>query len=348
MRRAAIAVVVLTILSAGVLAQQPPSQPSPQPAAPQPPAQQQPSVWLGQPAQAQTSVPPNQPVITIKGICPGLLSDAPAPGAACETQITREQFEKLVAAVNPSNQAITPEVRKQLGQGLAELLVWADAAIKAGIDKDPGFQDMMKVTRVRTLRDFYLRRLEEQARNVAPQDLQAFYNQNIARYQEIRLQRVFIPGSSPGGPGDTNFYQKAQALAATLQQRGAAGDDFAVLQKDAYSQLGITTTPPSVDAGVFRRGQVRPEEEKEITSLGAGQVSPVVTTTSGFVIYKVVSKTPQPLDSIKDLVTRDVVRSRLEAKAKDINATAKPELNDQYFGSAAPAPAPAPTLGPPR
>jgi hypothetical protein len=324
-----------------------------QPAQPAPPSQQPaPSVWIGQGApgaQPQSTVAPNQPVITIKGVCNGLLTDNAGVAGACETQITREQFEKLLAAVNSNNQPVTPEMRRTLGQGLAELLVWADAATKAGVEKEPAFQDMMRIVRVRTLRDFYLRKLEEQARNVSPQDVQNFYNQNIGRYQEMKLQRVLVPGSSPGGPGDTSLYQKAQQLATTLQQRAAAGEDLNVLQKDAYSQLGIVTPPPSVDMGVRRPGMLTPEQDKEVGGLEAGQVSKVFPVTSGFIIFKVVSKQAEPFDQVKERVTRDLIRSRLEARAKEVNGTAKPDLNEQYFGAAAaPASAPAPTLGPPR
>ena len=342
MRPAVIIFLAIVVSSAVLVAQTTPSQPA------QPPAQQ-PQVWLGQPAQAQSSLPPSQTVITIKGVCGGVMNEGAAPaGGACETQITREQFERLVAAVNSNNQPVTSEVRRSLGQGLGELLVWADAAIKAGVDKDPGYQDMMRIVRIRTLRDFYLRKLEEQARNVSPQDLQAYYDQNLSKYQEIKLQRVFIPGSSPGGPGDSTFYERARQIANTLQQRAAAGEDFTVLQKDAYGQLGIATATPNVDAGTRRPGMTMPDEEKQLFAMQPGQVSKVFTPTSGFVIYKVVSKQALPLDQVKDEVTRELYRSRVEAKIKEINAAAHPELNEEYFGPPGAPARPAPTLGPAR
>ena len=349
MRRSSLVLCVLLAfaLNATLFAQHQPAPPRQQPATASP------QVWMGgnpTPGQNESSVPPSQPVITVKGVCGSTIGNStpPAGGEACVTTVTREEFEKLVGAVNTNNQPLRPEVRRSLGLGLAELVVWADAATKAGIEKDPSYQETMKLVRVRTLHDMYLQRLQQQAGNASPQELQNYYNQNVAKYQELKLQRIFIPGNSPAGPGDSNFYTKAQQLAATLQERAAKGEDFGALQKEAYGTLGLASPPPSIEMGAIRKGMLRPEEEKEVSGLEVGQVTKVITETSGFLIFKVESKQAQPFDQVKDAVTRDMVRSKVDAKIKEVNAAAHADLDTQYFATAPPAPSAAPTLGPPR
>ncbi|HKE30922.1 MAG TPA: peptidylprolyl isomerase [Candidatus Angelobacter sp.] len=348
-----------------------PQQPSPQQPATQPPATQQPPAQ--QPAQPQTtsppattspsvskttatpapatdpgtSVAPTEPVITAKGVCPNRPVTKAAPGAPkpapapCQTVVTKGQFEKLVNAVSPSNQNVPPAMRRNLAQAYVELLAYAQAAEKAGVDKDPKFIEVMRLVRMRTLADIYRRDMEEKYRTPPPNEIQAYYDQNVSKYEEIKLSRIFIPAKNPSAQDKDAWEKKAAQLSTELHDRAAKGEDLEKLQKEAYTTLGLTIAPPNTTVGTRRRGMMAPQEEQELFALKPGDVSKVEQEPAGYIIYKIESRQTLPVDQVKDEISRELYRQKIEAQIKAITATVRAEFNDQYFGSPASPASPA-------
>jgi parvulin-like peptidyl-prolyl isomerase len=296
---------------------------------------------------------PTDPVITVNGVCntaprrtaAGMAAKKTAAGTAstgpCRTVVTKAQFERIVDALNSTNQTIPPAMRRNLAQAYAELLAFGQAAEKAGVDKDPRFAELMRLVRLRTLADFYRRSLEEKNRNASPQEIQSYYNQNLPKYEEIKLSRIFIPAKNPGAATKDDWEKKAAETANELHDRAVKGEDFEKLQKEAYTTLGLTINPPSTTVGTRRRGMLTPQEEQELFALKPGEVSKVEQEPAGYIIYKVESKQTLPLEQVKDEISREIFRQKMEAQMKSVNAGVKADLNDKYFG-----PAGAPPTGP--
>src|SRR5215813_7942459 len=344
-----------------------PQQPSPQQPATQPPATQQPPAQ--QPAQPQTtsppattspsvskttatpapatdpgtSVAPTEPVITAKGVCPNRPVTKAAPGAPkpapapCQTVVTKGQLEKLVNAVSPSNQNVPPAMRRNLAQAYVELLAYAQAAEKAGVDKDPKFIEVMRLVRMRTLADIYRRDMEEKYRTPPPNEIQAYYDQNVSKYEEIKLSRIFIPAKNPSAQDKDAWEKKAAQLSTELHDRAAKGEDLEKLQKEAYTTLGLTIAPPNTTVGTRRRGMMAPQEEQELFALKPGDVSKVEQEPAGYIIYKLESRQTLPVDQVKEEISRELSRQKMDAQIKAVTATVKAEFNDHYFGSPPPA-----------
>jgi hypothetical protein len=300
-------------------------------------------------APAAAAVPPTQPVITIQGVCsapakPGAAAakatpaKATAAGGPCKTVVTKAQFEKLLNAVNPAGQPVAPTMRHNLAQAYVELLTFSQAAQKAGVDKDPNFAEVMKLVRMRTLQDFYRRSLEQKYRNPSPQDVQAYYNQNSQKYQEIKLSRIFIPAKNPASPSKDDWEKKATQVANDIHDRAAKGEDFEKLQKEAYTTLGLTITPPSTSTGNRRRGMLAPQEEQELFALKAGAVSKLEQEPAGYIIYKVESQETLPVDKVKDEISRELFRQKMDAQLKSVTAAVHADFNDEYFGPSSPPP----------
>src|SRR5215472_3806441 len=107
-------------------------------------------------AQAQPSVAPGDAVITIEGVC-----SAPPPAAgSCTTVVTREELEKLAAALAAEGQVIPSNARRNLAEAYANLLTFESAAKKAGIEGDPQYQQLLRWQYLRTLSAIYRRDLE--------------------------------------------------------------------------------------------------------------------------------------------------------------------------------------------
>jgi parvulin-like peptidyl-prolyl isomerase len=328
-----------------------PAQPSPSattPApAPQPATPPSPQITLKPatpPAQPESAskVAPTAAVITIKGICSNGPAKRPATTAArktapaaastgtCQTVITREEFEKLIQSVNPN---LPPAMRRNVAQAYVELMAFAQAAEKAGVENDPKFKEQIRLMRLQALASIYRRDLEDKSKNPSPQDIQAYYNQNLPKYEEIKLDRIFIPAKNPSSPAKDDWEKKAEQAANDIHDRAAKGEDFEKLQKEAYTTLGLTIAPPNTSVGTRRRGMLAPAEEQELFALKAGDVSKVEQEPAGYIIYKVESKQTLSPDQVKDEISRELSREKMESQMKSINSSVKADLNDQYFGA---------------
>lgn len=328
--------------------QVPPNAATPQ-AVPKPPAPPAPT-------DTAAAVPATEPVITVQGVCStpartGTTAKAtPAKattGGACKTVLTKAQFEKLLNAVNPNSQTVAPNMRRNLAQAYVELLTFSQAAQKAGVDKDPAFAEVMKLVRMRTLQDFYRRSLEQKYRNPPAADVQAYYNQNIQKYEEIKVSRIYIPSKNPSNSGKDDWEKKAAQEANDIHDRAAKGEDFEKLQKEAYTALGMTITPPSTAIGNRRRGMVAPQEEQELFAMKAGDVSKLEQEPAGYVIYKVEGKETLPLDKVKDDISRELFRQKMDSQIKAVQTAVHADLNEEYFGPTS-APPPRPGMPPGR
>lgn len=303
------------------------------------------------PAEA-AQVPATEAVVTIHGLCPAAAGTATkkgaSPAAGCTTKITKAQFDRLVQAINTNNQPLPPNARRSIAQRYTELLAFANAAEKAGVEKDPRFAERLRIQRLSTLAEFYRISLEEKYRNPPQAEIDAYYKEHQADFQQAKLRRIYIPKTDLSGKSNTPeqrtaFQNKAEQLAKDIQERAAKGEDVDKLQKEVYSTLGMTSNPPNTDIGNVRKGALKPEDEKAIFALNPGGVYKS-DEASAIVIYKLESKDTVPKEAAKDEISRTLFRQKMEARMKEITGSAKPDFNDKYFGPAAPA---APLQGPP-
>jgi hypothetical protein len=295
-------------------------------------------------------VPPTQAVITIHGLCPAPSATSKsakgaAPAAACTTLITRAQLDKLISVLNTQNQPITPQIRRQFAQNYAELLVYGQAAKKAGTE-DADFAELLRFVRLSTLVRVYRSRLEEQYRKVSDAEIASYYEQNSAKYEEINLGRIFIPAKNPSAQNKDDWEKKAAQVAQDIHDRAAKGEDLEKLEKEAYTELGLTISPASTNLGPRRRAMLTPQQQ-DLFSLRAGDVSKVEQEPAGYVIYKIQSKAVAPLDKVKDEISRELFREKIDQKNKAITAGVHTDLNEQYFGPPPPPPAPPAGVVPP-
>ncbi len=306
-------------------------------------AGQPPSSTPQKSADSGSTVAASQPVITIHGVCDNLQKNAGGTEKdACATVLTKEQFETLVNSLNPSNQAIAPPMRLKLAQAYVELLAFSEAAQKAGIETTPGFKEVMRVVRMRTLTDMFQRNLQEKFRNASPAEMEDYYNKNLPKFQEVKLHRVFIPRNNPAAPNKEEFEKKAGQMANEIRERLAKGEDPDALEKEAYTALGLEAKPLNTDFGTRRKGMLPPQLDQEISSLEPGGASNVEPEAVGFLIYKVESRQTLPLDRVKDEISRDLFRRKLDEENTRIKASVHADYNDAYFGPANQSPAPPP------
>ena len=289
-------------------------------------------------------------VITIPGLC-----DTPAAGKSkgpnCKTVVTRAEFEQLVNAVAPT---IAPAARKQLATQYGMALVMVHKAHEMGLDQGPKFQELMRVARIGVLTKELSQSLQDEASHVSDKEIEAYYHNNDAAFQEIDLQRIFIPRSnqimeakdkSKDQTADDLAKQKEQEsveamkkLADSLRARASAGEDFQKLQDEAIAASALKGKPPT-QLGKVRRTSL-PPEQAEILNLKPGETSPLITTPNGYLVYKVGEKDTLPLDKVRDEIVSTLRSQRMQDALQTIQQSATPQLNEKYFADSTPAAAP--------
>jgi len=331
---------------------------------PSTPAAQQsgsPTSAAGNPTESKEAeaakVAPDAPVITINGLC----DNPPADKAAdpnCKTVITRAEFEKVLDAVQPNMPA---RVRRQFATRYSSALVMAQKAHEMGLDQGTRFEDRMKLARLQILSQSFNQAVQEKAGQISDKDIEDYYHNNSAAYEEADLQRIFVPRSQQLPASKVKLSAAAekkrqkdaedvmQKEADKLRARAVAGEGFTKLQDEAFVLAGLKSKAPSTKMGKVRRTGL-PPAHASVMDLKTGEISPVLSDQSGFFIYKVGAKDAEPLDKVKDEIRGTLRTQRMQEQMQTVQQAATPKLDESYFGpEMAPAhgmPLPPPTASP--
>jgi hypothetical protein len=321
-------VCVFTVASIVAQAQQP--QPATPPAQrPQPPA----VANRPQPVAPPAPVAPETAVVTVHGVCPeGQAAPAGKPDA-CTMVLTRAQFEGLVSSLNVNNTNYPPPALRGFANDYANILALASAGEKAGVEKDPRFADLMRIARARVLAESYRRSLQEKYGNPSDDEIAAYYNQNVDKFGQTKIERIHVPKVDPTRPQDRkpDFEVKAKKLAGEIRERAARGEDVTSLQVEVYKTLGLKAQPPQTELSTNPKPTFPANVEQDINALKAGEVTKVEFEPSGFNIYKVRSRNTIPLEQAKAQIVREISQKNIDAALKTATSGVHSELNEQYF-----------------
>jgi len=320
-----------------------------QAASPAPPPQSAPTAVAGtaaapeKPAEATTK--PDDAVITVKTPC----DDTAKKGEMCDTLVTRDQFEKLADALQPG---MAPPIKIRLANAIAKLTAMSKEAEKRGLDKQTRFEESMRFARMQILSQQLTTSLQEEAQKVSDTEIEKYYNENSGNYQETSLQRLYIPvakqmvapkvtpakaavkKSAAAEKEEAEKNEQAgkaamQKAAELLRARAAKGENFDVLEKEAYLTAGLKGNPPSTKMEKVRPNTL-PPTHKVALDLKPGDVSPVISDASGHYVYKLVSKHTLPLDTVKPEIKNLLASQRFRDAMQQYQGTS--QLNDAYFG----------------
>jgi PPIC-type PPIASE domain len=311
----------------------------------------------GSPQEAEASkVPPDAPVITIKGLCDQSTAKS-SPGLECRTVITRAQFEQVVEAVQPNMPA---RVRRQFATRYANALAMAKKAEQMGLDKGPDYEEHMKLMRIQVLATELNKAMQEKAGEISDKEIEDYYNNNKDKFEEIEANRLYIPKAQQSAEEEQDKDKKVseeeqkkrteasektmKEEADKLRTRAAAGEDFNKLQEEAYQLAGMKSAAANTNMGKMRRNML-PPSQASVMDLKPGEVSPVIADQSGYFIFKLVSKETMPLDQAREEIKGTLRSARLQEEMKTVQESATPELDEAYFGPEAPR-GPMPPRGP--
>ena len=297
----------------------------------------------------EVKVGPDDTVITLRGFC----TDSKLNGPACQTTITRVQFEKLADALQPS---MSSPLRRQLATRYSMGLKMAAEAEKRGLDKQPSFEEKMYFARLQILSQELSSALQADSAKVSDEDIKEYYDKNLPSYEQATFHRIIVPRTqqlttpvaitkpsekTTPPPAPTEEQKKAAEgemtkLADTLRARAAKGEDADKLQKEAYVAAGLNGNVVNTKLENQRRSSLPPTHQA-VMDLKPGEVSEVISDpNSGHYIYIMVSKETLSLEKvtpdIRKLISSQRYRDRMQSFQKEV------DLNDAYFGPTRPGP----------
>jgi peptidyl-prolyl cis-trans isomerase SurA len=177
------------------------------------------------------------------------------------------------------------------------------------------------------------------AREVGPrihpseQEIQAWYNQHqkdLALPESVKLAEILVAFQPPKPPANKDAAAQnapvpedpvkasaAQAKAGDLLEQLRKGASFEDLAKK-YSDG--STAALGGEIGEFTRGEMSRELENKVFALKRGQISDVIRTRQGFIIFKALAHQPAGVPALKDDVSQKIYsilyKEKLETAAR--------------------------------
>lgn len=297
---------------------------------------------VNKPAPAQ--VAPDDMVIVITGAC----QTTPGEFAVrdCVRGVTRQEFEELVAALDPNS---TQQSREKLAEALGQIIILSNEARKRGLPRDPQIHQMLRLEQMRLLANLLVSRtMKNDAATLSDTEIDAFYQEHIRDYQTSELLKIAIPSKvATGDPSDED-----KAFAEALRTRCTAGEDPIKLQAEADQRAGQNVTP-AVDLKNQRRSMF-PAAQQSLLDLKQGECSPVIGEGRALTLYKVVTASTIPLSEARASIVSSLEAVKVKSELDALKQEHAISLNGKYF-QAAPAkpsadakPADTPSGSPPK
>ena len=275
-----------------------------------------------QPGDDTSSIPPDAPVITINGAC----DKGTTTGADCKTVITRQEFEKIMKAVQPN---LPKPQQKQLAIRYVSALLMAQKAHELGLDKGPDFDEQMHLARLQLTAGLARQELQKEASKVSDQEISEYYNAHTSDFRTITYERIYVPkqksmDTTAQKPNDPNTQKNRDASEADmkaeadkLRARAATGEDFIKLQQEAYDFAGMKLKANTTPVSKVRKTAMS-QPDQAIFDLKKGDVSQVISDPQGHMIYKVEDFQDLPLADVREEVSQKQAAEKIK------------KLNDSY------------------
>ena len=268
-------------------------------------------------AHAPTQSNPSQPVLILHSLC--VASSGSGTEGSCETVITKEDFDSLIAALDPH----MPESNRLfLATEYAKLLVLGNEAERLKLDQDPTFKQLMAFTRLQLLERQLVRQLEQQASQISQADISGYYREHLTDFGEGSFLKIYIPKE-----GKWTSSEQAELI----QKRAAGGEDFGKLQQEVWTAQGRPSGAPTTQTGTIRRSNLTVTFQK-IFDLRPGEVSSLISDSGGYYVYKLLTKEAVPEQTVSSEIRTVMANQRLQERISKLRSAVMISVNEDYFG----------------
>ena len=224
------------------------------------------------------------------------------------------------------------EIRQQMGLGTMEELE------KAAQQQGVSYEDFKEQTRENIITERVIGQEvgSKIGSHITNEEVQAWYNEHqkdLASPESVKLAEILVSTQPPKPttddknkdtatqnvqlPEDPEKVAQAQAKATDLREQLRKGAKFEdVAKKDSDGP----TASQGGEIGEFKRGEMAKELEDKTFSLKSGEVTDVIRTRQGFIIFKVLDHKQAgvpPLKEVDEKIRNVIYVQKLEPKARE-------------------------------
>ena len=235
--------------------------------------------------------------------------------------ITVADFNKILTYYDAEQRAMiekNPQAKPTILWQTVQGLVIAGLAREKGFDKRPEIKGQLEMITNNFLAFQYLQKEVISKIKVTEKDAKAYYDKNPDLFkspEQVKARHILIQVPKEASEEEK---KKLKEKADEVLKKVKAGEDFAKLAADTSDDPG--TKSKGGELGFFSKGSMVPAFEQAAFALKPGEVSELVETEFGFHVIKVDEKkeaVSEPFETIKEKVTKQVLREKQEAKVTE-------------------------------
>ncbi|MDP3789613.1 MAG: peptidylprolyl isomerase [Candidatus Omnitrophota bacterium] len=237
--------------------------------------------------------------------------------------ITVRDFNGRIDKLPKQYQDIVKSQKKNYLDDLIMEKLLYKKALTENVDKDKDTQDIIaEATKKIIIARLVEKEVEKKVR-VSDEEVKKYYDEHSEEFmmpERWRASHILVDTADE---------------ANAIKQNLAQGASFEEIAKEKSKDPTATS---GGDIGYFSKGQLVPEFEEECFRLKTGEVGNVVKTQFGYHIIKLTDKKNpevQPFDSVKDMVKRELERSKkkdlLDKMMSDAKGSAKIVINEKVL-----------------
>ncbi len=244
-------------------------------------------------------------------------------------KITKEEANAFIRRAQPGQPALNfdllgPKDRKAIVDRLVERQLFADAAKKSGIEKDPGYQKALKAAREELMIQNWLKKQYDKT-IISDSEAREYYEKNQAKFQvpeQVHARHILLK-------------DEKSAKEVIAQLKGLKGEEL----KKKFIELAKSkstgpTGPKGGDLGYFARQQMVLPFAKAAFALKKGEITtePVKTQFGWHVIYLEDRKPAEkiPFDKVRGQIVQALKQKHFEEKMKQEVERLKSEAKVSY------------------
>ena len=263
-------------------------------------------------------------------------STAPTPAGpvafqAGETKVSASDVDTFVRMNMPARgreELKTPEGRKKLIEAVETMVVFGEKGRRAGLDKTPEYQAMMRISEYQVLAKLFLEKEVADKCKVSDAEALAFYNAHRDQFKSDRVKVRHILVKDP-----------ATAL-ATL--RAVQADPAAFAAQAAKVSVDASSRDKGGELGWIERNSSVPKFEQAVFAAPVGILPQPVQTRFGYHIVEVQDKQNgvRPFPEVKAMIMQGIQQKKqaemfdktLESSKKEFPVKEFPAVIDSQVG----------------
>lgn len=272
---------------------------------------------------------------------PPSLTLRPAPAAANGVvaevdgqKLTAEDVKKLVAGAPPQIKQGLARDPKSVLQYLFTIRHLASEGEKEKLDQQSPTKEQLEFSRSQVLAQADIDRQNSQIQ-VSDADQQKYYQDHKDDFEEAKIKVIYVAFGPPGGASDKPTRSEAEAgsKADNLVKQLRGGADFGKTAKENSDDPASASREGDYGRPIHRTDRITENVKSTIFALKPGDVSEPVKQSNGFYIFKLVEKSAEPFDAVKERIVTDIKQARLKTVIDGIQKRYEVKVDDEAFFS---------------